>query len=107
MIYLDNAATSRYKPHAVIDTLVNELKHSSNAGRGAHKDAIDLGYKIFQTREKIKNYFNATNYSVIFTKNCSEALNLALIGSAKPVRNIFTTISKSISLCLTLSDKSL
>ena len=103
MIYFDNAATSRYKPNAVIDTLVNELKHSSNAGRGAHKDAIDLGYKIFQTRENIKNYFNATNYSVIFTKNCSEALNLAIIGSAKQGGHVITTCYQHNSVLRTLS----
>lgn len=103
MIYFDNAATSRYKPDIVINTLVKELKNSSNAGRGAHNDAINLGYKIFQTRENIKNYFNATNYSVIFTKNCSEALNLAILGSAKQGGHAITTCYQHNSVLRTLS----
>ncbi len=103
MIYFDNAATSRYKPKCVIDALVEETKNSANASRGAHNDAINLGYKIFQTRENMKKYFNAYGYSVIFTKNCSEALNLAIIGSAKRGGHVITTCYQHNSVLRALS----
>ena len=37
MIYLDNAATSHFKPKCVIDALLNDVKNSANCGRSVHK----------------------------------------------------------------------
>ncbi len=81
MIYFDNAATSRFKPSVTLDAVMEELASSSNPGRGGHNDSIKSGEKVFEVRKKIKEFFNADDrYEVVFTKNCTEALNLALIG---------------------------
>ncbi|HKL73375.1 MAG TPA: aminotransferase class V-fold PLP-dependent enzyme [Clostridia bacterium] len=79
MIYLDNSATSRYKPLCVKLACINELYHSANAGRSSHKASMRAALKIEDTRSTICKYFFDGN--VVFTKNCTEALNLAIFGS--------------------------
>lgn len=78
MMYLDNAATSRYKPQQVISEMEKQLKNSANAGRSGHNSSLLAGQKIEETRNYIKGYVKAE--SVVFTKNCTEALNLAIKG---------------------------
>lgn len=81
MIYLDNSATTRFKPSCMFDAMVAELTNSSNSGRGGHNDSIDLAIKIFDARATIKNFFSApVDYPLVFTQNCTEALNLAIFG---------------------------
>ena len=103
MIYFDNSATSRFKPKKVIETVTKEIVNSSNSGRGAHNDAIRSGLAIFQTRQKILEYFNASDHNVIFTKNCSEALNLAIQGASKIGGHIITTCYEHNSVLRTLN----
>lgn len=82
MIYLDNSATSRFKPECVVNAMVNQLQNSCNSGRSGHKDCIELGMKIYNARETLKNFVGANDdYQVIFTSGCTEALNLAIFGS--------------------------
>lgn len=81
MIYLDNAATSRFKPRRMFDEMFNQLACSSNPGRGGHNDAIDTAIKIYDVRESLKTLVGGDdNYEVIFTSGCTEAANLAILG---------------------------
>lgn len=81
MIYLDNSATSKYKPKCVIDSMVYELTHSANAGRGAHAQAIATAQRIFDTRQYLLSALGGSGqHSLIFTSGCTSALNLAIIG---------------------------
>lgn len=102
MIYLDNAATSKFKPQSMIDAMNKELMNSANPGRGGHNDSIEAGIKIFNARKQIKSFFNAPdNYEVIFTKNCSEALNLAITGYLSSFRtkvHVITSIYEHNSI---------
>lgn len=50
MIYLDNAATSHFKPQGVLDALTYDLAHSANSGRSGHKYALDAAMKIEDCR---------------------------------------------------------
>ncbi|MCL2631298.1 MAG: aminotransferase class V-fold PLP-dependent enzyme [Firmicutes bacterium] len=77
-IYFDNSATSRYKPPAVISAVMRELKASANAGRSGHKSAIRSALLVEEARDSVKEITG--NGNVIFTKNCTEALNLAIFG---------------------------
>lgn len=77
MIYFDNAATSRHKPKEVIKAVEYEIKHAANPGRSGHTDALSAAQKISDTRDNVIEYFNAPHHNVVFTKNCTEALNLA------------------------------
>ena len=78
MIYFDNAATSRKKPLKVLLSAFKENAFSANAGRGGHKAAVKTALKIERTRDIIREKFFDGN--VVFTKNCTEAINLALNG---------------------------
>ena len=89
MIYLDNAATSRRKPVKAIASLLIESIFSANPGRSAHRESMRVAIKVERVREIIKNTFFDGN--VIFTKNCTEALNLAIMG-VNPKRKVITTV---------------
>lgn len=78
-IYLDESATSRYKPYAVIRRVEKELKNSANAGRGGHKAALKALKTIEECRETVETV-TFSDANVIMTKSCTEALNLALFG---------------------------
>ncbi len=92
MIYLDNAATSYYKPDIVKKSLINALNSlTANPGRSGHTASVKIAEVIFDTREKIKDFFKAKDYGVVFTKNCTEALNLAIFGILKAGDHVITT----------------
>ena len=77
-IYLDESATSRFKPNCVIKRVEKELKNSANAGRGGHKAAIRALESIEECRDIV---IRATfDCDVILTKSCTEALNIAILG---------------------------
>lgn len=80
-IYLDNSATSRYKPRKVIRAVERELRHSANAGRGSHKESLRALGVIEDTRERVRDI--TFGGEVVFTKSCTEALNLAIMGLYK------------------------
>ena len=85
MIYFDNAATSGLKPDSVINAVAHTLKNLSvNAGRSSHKLSIEALKLITQTREISAEFFGVEACeNVIFTKNCTEALNIAILGTVK------------------------
>lgn len=88
-IYLDNSATSRFKPRAVVKAVERELKCSANAGRGGHKASVRAGMMIEECRERIRAV-TFDGYAVM-TKSCTEALNTAIFG-----RNYFGKIITSV-----------
>lgn len=80
-IYLDNSATSRYKPPQVIKAVERELKKSANSGRAGHKDSLRALLKIEECRDEVRALTGMKE--VVFTKSATEALNLAIFGSYK------------------------
>jgi len=81
IIYFDNAATSNYKPLCVKISLFKSLVLSANPGRSGHKLSFQNAQAVWNTRETVAKYFNLENAEdVIFTKNCTEALNIAILG---------------------------
>jgi cysteine desulfurase / selenocysteine lyase len=96
-LYLDNAATSRPKPAAVQEAMIRYAAElGASAGRGAYREAIETGELIHDCREQIRRLINGTRpEQVIFTLNCSDALNLAikgLVDPGKPAHAICTHI---------------
>ncbi len=92
MIYLDNAATSRFKPQCAINALLYDVNHSVNANRSAHKECIDASLKIEECRQFLLNSLKCDErYNLIFTKSCTEALNLAIFGLIKGGERVVTT----------------
>lgn len=93
MIYFDNAATGGFKPRAVYDALFTVTKYlSANPGRSAHRLAVTGAKIVYECREILANLFNCSPERVIFTKNCTEALNLAIFGTVKRGGNVVTTV---------------
>lgn len=93
MIYADNSATTHIKPKNVIKAVNDGLtKFSANPGRAGHNLAIDTAIAISNVREKIKNLIEAPKVSnVIFTSGCTEALNLAILGTAQKGGHVIAT----------------
>lgn len=85
MIYLDNSATTYPKPKLVIDSFNKTFYNfGANAGRGFYEMAIKTTEQIFNTRKKVCNFFGCDSpEKVIFTYNCTMALNLAIKGIAR------------------------
>lgn len=84
MIYLDNAATTYPKPENVISGALYAMRDlGGNSGRGSHKSAIKAGEHIYNVREKVAGMFGCESERVIFTDNCTTALNTAIKGSVK------------------------
>ncbi len=83
MIYLDNAATTYPKPratrHSVIDALYRPI---GNPGRGGHRASMCSAEVLYSLRETLAEEFGLEEASrVVLTKNATEALNLAILGT--------------------------
>lgn len=85
MIYFDNAATGGFKPSTVLDTTTSVLKYlNANPGRSGHSLSQTAGDYVYSCRQKVCDFFGVLDPSkVIFCKNCTEALNIAILGSIK------------------------
>ncbi len=104
MIYLDNAATSYPKPECV-HTRVDEVlrKIGGNPGRGSHRMALEAGRVIFSTREALARLLNVPDASrLVFTKNATEAVNIALKGLLRRGDHVVTTSFEHNSVAKTL-----
>ncbi len=93
MVYLDNSATSWPKPNRVYRAVYEFMKKSAaNPGRGGHKMAVEASEVVYYCRELMCSMFNASNPSnVVFTKNTTEALNMAIKGVIKKGDHIIAT----------------
>ncbi len=93
MIYLDNGATSFPKPPEVVkaaaDALVN---YCANPGRSGHAMAEKTADGIFRARNAVATLFSIEDPArIVFTKNCTESLNLAFKGLLRPGDHVVTT----------------
>lgn len=87
-LYMDNAATSLPKPREVFAAMTRYVAElGASAGRGAYREAVETGSMIFECRRRLCRLFNGEKPEhVVFTLNCSDALNLALHGLVDPDR---------------------
>ena len=51
MIYLDNAATTLYKPQEVDAAILDALHTAGNPGRGAHEPTLHASRLVYAARE--------------------------------------------------------
>ncbi len=85
MIYFDNAATSYPKPFSVLRREWIASKYFSfNSGRGGYAASLRTAEKIYDVRCHLGKLFGFPPERIIFTKNCTEALNTAIKGIVKP-----------------------
>lgn len=85
MIYFDNAATTFPKPQTVLRAVqMGVARYGANPGRAGHALAVQTAEQVFAARETVGKFFDLPQCeNVIFTKNCTEALNTAIKGLAK------------------------
>lgn len=92
MIYLDNAATTYPKPQSVIKAVDDALKKSANPGRSGHTLSQSTAISVYEVREKLKDMFSAPAVeNVVFTLNCTHAINYVLKGLIKSGDRIVTS----------------
>lgn len=81
IINFDNAATTFPKPENVRKVAVNAMENfGGNAGRGGHTLAMKTSEAVYSARETIADFFDAQPENVVFTMNCTQALNMAIQG---------------------------
>ncbi len=93
MVYLDNAATSWPKPGSVYQTMNEFLRQKGgNPGRGSHSLAVAARQTVEETRMLVARFINAPEIErVIFTLNCTDALNLGLKGLLSSGDHVITS----------------
>lgn len=92
MIYLDNGATSFPKPCCVTESVMRVMKYSGGSpGRGGHSNSLKAGETVYRTREILGEMFSCEAEGVIFTDNCTTALNTAIKGVCKSGDRILTS----------------
>ena len=82
MIYLDNSATTFPKPESVIEAISGFMRNTcANPGRSGHKMAQETNREILMARMELSELLGVQNpMQTVFTKNASEALNMAING---------------------------
>jgi cysteine desulfurase family protein len=93
MIYLDNAATSWPKPESVYRAMDEFLrKNAGSPGRGSHSMSLAAAEIVEEARMLVARLINVPERErVIFTLNCTDALNLGLKGVLKPGDHVITS----------------
>ena len=92
MIYLDNSATTSFKPKCVKNAVISAIDNlSANAGRSGHRKSVCAATLVYRTRRKLAD-FAGCDGDVVFTENCTEALNLAILGSIARGSHVITTV---------------
>lgn len=77
LIYLDSAATS-LTPSIVIDKIKHFYEnYNSNIHRGVYTISEEATLAYEETRNKVAEFINANESEIIFTKNSTEAMNIA------------------------------
>lgn len=92
-IYFDNAATSWPKPPAVRAALEAYFDTAGgNPGRSGHRMSIAAARIVEDARDALAELFHVADPAqILFTKNVTEALNLALYGLIQPGDHIITS----------------
>ena len=81
MINFDNAATTFPKPLTVANALSDAVKNTGgNPSRGGHAIAIKASQAVYAARQNIADFFGVQAENVVFTINCTHALNFAIKG---------------------------
>jgi cysteine desulfurase/selenocysteine lyase len=91
--YLDNAATSRRKPDCVYEAMDRFMRDiGASPGRSVHRPGVEASRVVMRARENMARLLGVADASrIVFTLNCTEALNLALKGIVKEGGHVVTT----------------
>ncbi len=93
MIYFDNAATTSPKPDSVREAVAFAMKNLSvNPGRSSYNKAMEASKLIYECRIAVADFFEFPSPErVIFTSNCTHAINTVIKGLNLKSGNIVTS----------------
>ncbi len=93
LIYFDNAATSWPKPDETMVAANSYIRHiGASPGRSAHRLSIEAGRIVYGAREALAQLLGAEDpLRIVFTKNATEAINIAIFGLLKPGDHAITS----------------
>ncbi len=100
MIYFDNAATSGKRPDVVNEKLIALLKNTAvNVGRSISRDAFFAEELIFNCRSFLSKKVNNGHIGrLIFTSNCTQALNQMIFGVPLNGTEVVTSVTEHNSV---------
>ena len=106
MIYFDNAATGGYKPDSVISAATAALRFCANPGRSGHRLSLACLERVYVCRKLVCDFLGGYGYErTVFTKNCTEALNIALLGVLREGDEVVTTVAEHNSVLRPLEER--
>ena len=93
MIYFDNAATTYPKPPQVIRAVDEAMrKYGANPGRAGHTMSMETAEELYRCRTAVAEFFHAPGPDcVVFTLNCTQAINFVLKGVLKSGDHVVTS----------------
>lgn len=80
IINFDNSATTFPKPAYVRKAVAIAMEKYGSSGRGGHHIASETSEAVYSARETAADFFGAEPENVVFTLNCTHALNMAIQG---------------------------
>lgn len=80
VINFDNSATTFPKPAYVKKAVAYAVEKYGSSGRGGHYIASETSKAVYSARETVADFFGAEPENVVFTPNCTHALNMAIQG---------------------------
>ncbi|MBR1483131.1 MAG: aminotransferase class V-fold PLP-dependent enzyme [Ruminococcus sp.] len=85
MIYFDNGATTYPKPPAVVRAVCSAVTRlGANPGRSGHRMSLRAAETLFSCRQEVAALFGLQEPErVVFTQNCTAALNTVIHGVLK------------------------
>ena len=85
MIYFDNGATTFPKPQSVVRAVCGAVTSlGANPGRSGHSMSMKGAQMIYSCRSEVADFFGLSEPErVIFTHNCTAALNTVIQGVLK------------------------
>ncbi|HEY8444395.1 MAG TPA: aminotransferase class V-fold PLP-dependent enzyme [Clostridia bacterium] len=89
-IYFDNAASGGYKPDCVKQAVLQALDNPANPGRSGHQASLKAAIIVSEARDNTAEFFG-TDGDIVFTHNCTAALNFAILGGI-PGGHAVTTV---------------
>ncbi len=93
VIYLDNAASSWPKPDETWQAMEHFMRRiGANPGRSGHRLSIEAGRILIEGREALAELFGIDDpLRLVFTRNATEGLNLAISGILRPGDHCITS----------------
>lgn len=93
MIYFDNSATSFPKLKGMTAVMEDCMLHyCGNPGRSGHLFSMKTGEKVYEARKTVGRLFGMKDAGrLVFTKNTTEGLNMALFGFLREGDHVVTT----------------